>query len=42
MKEFAALRAKIYSYLTDSNDECKKTKDRKVFKKMNLKIIKIV
>ena len=29
MKEFAALRAKTYRYLTDNNDENKKAKDTK-------------
>ena len=29
MKEFAALRGKTYSYLTDNNDNDKKAKDTK-------------
>ena len=45
MKEFAALRAETYSYITDSNDEDKKAKGTiKCFKKeiLYLKIINIV
>ena len=30
MTEFAALRPKIYSYITDNNDENKKAKEQKV------------
>ena len=30
MAEFAALRLKTYSYLTDKNNENKKAKDKKV------------
>ena len=30
MKELAALKAKTYSYLSDSNDENKKTKGTKM------------
>ena len=45
MKEFAALRAETYSYITDSNDEDKKAKGTiKCLKKeiLYLKIINIV
>ena len=45
MTEFACLRQKTYSYLTDDNDENKKAKDtKKCVKKdlLNLKIIKTV
>ena len=45
MKEFVALRAKIFSYLTDNNDETKKAKGSEKYvgkKKLNLKVIKIV
>ena len=31
LKEFVALRAKTYSYLTDNNDEDKKTKGIKKY-----------
>ena len=37
MKEFVGLRAKIYSYLKDNNDEDKKQKAQKVCHKKNLK-----
>ena len=43
MKEFVGFRAKTNSYLTDSNDECKKAKGTKkcvVKQNLNLKIIK--
>ena len=30
MKEFVGLRAKLYSYLKDNNDEDKKAKDTKM------------
>ena len=33
MKEFAALRAKTYSYLTDNNDQYKKATNKCVIKK---------
>ena len=45
MKEFAALKAETYSYITDSNDEDKKAKGTiKCLKKeiLYLKIINIV
>ena len=35
MKEFVGLRAKIYSYLKDNNDEDKKQKAQKVCHKKN-------
>ena len=44
MKEFAALKAKLYSYLTNNNDQDNKAKDREkcIIKKiLNLRIIKI-
>ena len=34
MKEFAALRAKTYSYLTDNNDQYKKATNKCVIKKL--------
>ena len=45
MAEFACLRQKTYSYLTDDNDENKKPKDTKrcvIKKPLKLEIIKIV
>ena len=44
MKEFAALRAETYSYITDSNDEDKKAKGtiKCLKKEIYLKIINIV
>ena len=45
MKEFAALRAKTYSCLTENNDEDKKAKGTKkcvIKENLNLKIIKTV
>ena len=45
MKEFAALRAKRYSCLTENNDEDKKAKGTKkcvIKENLNLKIIKTV
>ena len=45
MKKFVELRAKIFSYLKDSNDEDKEAKgpEKCVIKeKLNLKIIKTV
>ena len=44
MKEFIALRAKTYAYLTDDNDEKKKVRETKkcvIKRKLMLKIIKI-
>ena len=47
MKEFAALRAKTYTYLTNNKDQNKKAKGTKEYiirtseEKLNLKIIKI-
>ena len=46
MTEFAALRPKMYSYLTDNKDEDKKSKRHKTVchkkKTLNLMIINIV
>ena len=45
MKEFVELRAKIYSYLKDNNDEGKKAKVKKSVaqkENLNLEIIKTV
>ena len=45
MKEFAASRAKTYSFLTDNNNKEKKAKGTKKYvikENLHLKIIKIV
>ena len=45
MNEFKALKAKTCSFLTDDNDESKKTNGAKICvikRKLNLKITKIV